>query len=162
MAKPPPQFEDVSIPVSGDIVLTLKRDDDGHPVPLSGPLEMTITFSSPSGSMGFVMKSLRILAARILPPRKSRLSSSLTGYSSHFCEVRSILMTLPQYAPYLVAIFPPNCKQKCTLPHTRLKNYTVIISQVIHPFKSVFARRTPRGHISPIRADIDKPAFRNV
>ena len=65
----PPQFDDVSNPVNGEIVDMLNLLEAGALVPVKGPVLTTKIFSfSKASTQGFTL-SLIILAAIILPPR---------------------------------------------------------------------------------------------
>ena len=57
------ELEEDVIPVSGEREEMSNRLEDGAPVPVSGPVAMTIRFSGPSGSSLPVRLSYRILDA---------------------------------------------------------------------------------------------------
>ena len=80
------------------------RPEEGAPVPVRGPVETTIQFSSEKGCSWPVRWSLKTLAAMILPPMYFSLSSSVQGYSATVWLVRSTRTTRPIYPPNLVAM----------------------------------------------------------
>lgn len=64
----PPQLEDEVIPVSGEREEISKRLEEGAPVPVRGPVAITMRLSSPKGVSCPVRLSYRILEAMALPP----------------------------------------------------------------------------------------------
>ena len=83
------------MPVCGERVEMLNLLELGAPVPVRGPVEMTIMFSGSSGFSLPVKLSYMIFEAIALPPRYSCLSLSVHGYSETLRLPRSRRMTLP-------------------------------------------------------------------
>ena len=105
--KSPPQLEDVTMFVSGEIVEMLKREVLGQPQPVSGPVETTSQLSASKARISGVIWCSRISAAMIFPPRVRSLSLSVHGNSRQVCSVRSTKSTLPMYPQYSVKLIPP-------------------------------------------------------
>ena len=89
------ELEEVTMPVSGEMVEMLKREELGQPQPVSGPVVTTIQLSSSKAFMPGRMWCSRISAAMTLPPKVRLRSSSVHGNRECVRFVRSTNSTLP-------------------------------------------------------------------
>ena len=83
------------MPVSGETVEMLKREELGQPQPVSGPVVTTIQLSSSKAFMPAWTWCSRISAAMTLPPSVRLRSLSVHGNSEWVRFVRSTNSTRP-------------------------------------------------------------------